>query len=82
MQDRESAMGFLWKLKLQSLGLIVRNHSASPVMSKSYIRDGMFSVHLKAILDSYNNKCLNLEKLFSEMFSTSSHPNSKNRNFI
>ena len=42
------------ELKIPSLGITVRHHSASLVMPNSYPRDGIFNPHLTTIKDSYN----------------------------
>ena len=40
MQEKESVMVVQFKLKIPSLGITVRHHSASLVMPKSYTHDG------------------------------------------
>ena len=42
------------ELKIPPLGITVRHHSTSLVMSNSYPRDEMFNLHLTIITDSYN----------------------------
>ena len=54
MQDKESVIVVRWELKIPSLGINVRHHSASLVMPNSYPRDGIFSPHLTTMKDSYN----------------------------
>ena len=50
MQEKESRMVVRCELKIPTLGITVRLHSASLVMSNSY---GIFSQHLTIIKDSY-----------------------------
>ena len=45
MQEKESIMVVRCELKIPSLGMTVRHHSAS--------RDGIFNSHVTAIKDSY-----------------------------
>ena len=54
MQEKESIMVVRCELKIPSLGITVRHHSASPVMPNSYPRDGIFNQYLTSIKDSYN----------------------------
>ena len=54
MQEKESIMVVRCELKIPSLGITVRHHSASLVLPNSYPRDGIFSLHLTTIKDSYN----------------------------
>ena len=54
MQEKDSIMVFRCELKIQSLGISVRNHLASLVMPNSYPRDGIFNQHLTTIKDSYS----------------------------
>ena len=53
MQDKESIIVVRCELKIPSLGITVRHHSASLVMPNSYPRDGIFNPHLTTINDSY-----------------------------
>ena len=53
MQEKESIMVVWCELKITSLGITVRDHSASLVMSNSYPHDGIFNSHLITIKDSY-----------------------------
>ena len=53
MQEKESVMVVWCELKIPSLGITVRHHSASLVMPKSYPRDGVFNPHLTTNKDSY-----------------------------
>ena len=53
MQGKESVMIVPCELKIPSLGINVRHHSASLVMPNSYPCDGSFSQHLTTITDSY-----------------------------
>ena len=48
--------GCLVRIEIQSLGITVRQHSASLVMPNSYPHDGIFRPHLMTIKDSYNLK--------------------------
>ena len=41
------------QLKIPSLGITIRHHSASLVMPNSYPRDGIFNTHLTTIKVSY-----------------------------
>ena len=41
-----------FEMKIQSLGITVRHHSASLVMPNIYPRDGIFNQHLTTIKDS------------------------------
>ena len=41
------------RLKIPSLGIPVRHHSASLMMPNSYRRDQIFNLHLTTIKDSY-----------------------------
>ena len=54
MQEKESIMAVRYELKIPSLGITVRHHSASLVMPDSYSRDGILNPHLTAIKGSYN----------------------------
>ena len=54
MQEKESIMVVRYELKIPSLEITVRHHSASLVMTDSYSRDGILNPHLTAIKDSYN----------------------------
>ena len=53
MQEKESIIVLRCKLKILSLGITVRHHSARLVMPNSYPRDGIFNQHLTTIKDSY-----------------------------
>ena len=53
MQEKESVMVVPFELKILSLGITVRHHSASLVMPNSYPRDGIFNPKLTTITDSY-----------------------------
>ena len=53
MQEKESIMVVQCELKILSLGITVRHHSASFVMPNSYPRDGIFNLHQTTIMDSY-----------------------------
>ena len=53
MQEKESIMAVMCELKIPSLEITVRHHSVSLVMPTSYPRDGIFSLHLTTIKDSY-----------------------------
>ena len=52
MQEKESIM--VVRLKIRSIRITVRHHSASLAMPKNYLRDRIFNPHLTAIKDSYN----------------------------
>ena len=52
MQEKESIMAVRYELKIPSLGITVRHHSASLVMPDSYSRDGILNPHLTAIKGS------------------------------
>ena len=54
MREKESIMVVQCILKIRSLGVTVRHHSASLVMPNSCPRDGIFNPHLTTIKDSYN----------------------------
>ena len=54
MQEKESLMVVRFELKIPSLGITVRNHSASLVIPNSYPRDGIFNPNLTTIKDSYS----------------------------
>ena len=54
MQEKESIMVVRYRLKLPSLGITIRHHSACHVMPNSYPRDRIFSPHLTTIRYSYN----------------------------
>ena len=45
MQEKESIMGARCRLKIPSLGITVRHHATSLVMTNSYPRDG-FSIRI------------------------------------
>ena len=49
MQEKESIMVVRCELKIPSLGITVRHHSASLVMPNSYPRDGIFNLQLTTI---------------------------------
>ena len=55
MQEKESIMVVRCELKIPSLGITVRHHSASLVLPNSYMypRDRIFNQHLTTIKDSY-----------------------------
>ena len=53
-QEKESVMVVRFELKIPSLGITVRHHSANLVMPKSYPRDRIFNPNLTTIKDSYN----------------------------
>ena len=52
MHEKESIMVVYCELKIPSLRIIVRHHSASLAMPKSYPRNIIFNPHLTAIKDS------------------------------
>ena len=54
MQDEESIMVVWCELKVPSLKITVRHHSASLMMLNSYRRDRIFNPQLTAIKISYN----------------------------
>ena len=54
MKENESIMFLCCELKIPPLGITVRHHSTSLVMSNSYPRDEIFNPHLTTITDSYN----------------------------
>ena len=54
MQEKESIMVVRCELKILSLRITVRHHSASLVMPNSYPRDENSNPHLRTIKDSYN----------------------------
>ena len=54
MQEKEFTMVDRCELKIPSLGITVRHHSASLLLPNSYPQDGIFNLHLTAIKDSYN----------------------------
>ena len=54
MQGKESVMVVRFELKITSLEISVRHHSASLVMPSSYPRDGIFNPNLTTVKDSYN----------------------------
>ena len=54
MQEKEPIMVVWCKLKVPSLRIIVRHHSASLAMLNSYRRDRSFNPQLTAIKNSYN----------------------------
>ena len=58
MQERESIMTVRCELKIPSLGITVRHHSASLVMPNCYPCDEIFNPHLTTIKDSYNLSAL------------------------
>ena len=51
MQEKESIMAVWCELKIPSLGITVRHHSASLVLPNP--RDEIFNSHLTIIKDSY-----------------------------
>ena len=53
MQEKESIMVVRCELKIPSIGITVRHHSASLVMPNSYPRDGIFNPLFTTIKDSY-----------------------------
>ena len=53
MQENKSVMVVRFELKIPSLGITVRHHSASLVMPNSYPRDEIFSPNLTTMKDSY-----------------------------
>ena len=67
MQEKESIMAVRCELKILSLGVTVRHHSASLVMPNSYPPDGIFNPHLTTIKDSYDLKA-ELRKTFSKFY--------------
>ena len=63
MQEKES-MVVWFKLKVPSLRITVRHHSANLAMLNSYRRDRIFNPQLTAIKNSYNKKkCVMFEHL-------------------
>ena len=54
MQEKEPIMVVLWELKVPSLRITVRHHSASLAMLNSYRRDRIFNPQLTAIKNSYS----------------------------
>ena len=54
MQEKESVMVVRFELKIPSLGITTRHHSASIVMPNSYPRDRIFNPNLTTIKDSYS----------------------------
>ena len=54
MQEKESVMSVRCELKIPSLGITVRYHSASLVMLNNFPRDRIFNPHLTTIKDSYS----------------------------
>ena len=54
MQEKESTMVVWCELKILSLGITVRHHSANILMPNSYPHDWTFNAHLTTIKDSYN----------------------------
>ena len=55
MQEQESIMIVRCELRIPSLGITVRHHSASLVMPSSYPRDRIYNLHLTTIKDSYKS---------------------------
>ena len=53
MQEKESIMVVRCELKIPSIGITVRHHSASLVMPNNYPRDGIFNPLFTNIKDSY-----------------------------
>ena len=53
MQEKESVIVVRCELKIPSLGITVRYHSARLGMQNSYPRDGIFNPLLTTINDSY-----------------------------
>ena len=53
MQEKESIMAVRCELKIPSLEITVRHHSASFVMPNSYPRNRIFNPHLTTMKDSY-----------------------------
>ena len=56
MQEKESIMVVWCKLKVPSLRITVRHHSASLAILNSYRRDIIFNPQLTAIKNSYNKE--------------------------
>ena len=54
MQEKESIMVVRCELKILSLRITVRHHSASLVMLDSYRCDGIFNLHITTIRNYYN----------------------------
>ena len=54
MQEKETIMVVRCELKISSIRIRVRHHSASLAMPNSYPRDVIFNLHFTAIKDSYN----------------------------
>ena len=54
MQEKEPIMVVWCKLKVPSLRITVRHHSASLAMLNSYRRNRIFNPQLTAIKNSYN----------------------------
>ena len=53
MQENDSVMVVRFELKIPSLVITVRHHSASLVMANSYPRDGILNPNLMTIKDYY-----------------------------
>ena len=57
MPEEESVMVVPCELKIPSLGITVRRHSASLVMPNSCPRDGIFNPQITTITDPYIYLC-------------------------
>ena len=68
-QKAESTMVVRCELKIPSLGITVRNHSASLVIPNTYPRDGNVNPHLTAIKDSYSLSGARLRSSFLPILS-------------
>ena len=60
MQDKESIMVDWSELKIRSIGIAGRHHSASLAMPNGYPRDRIFSPHLTIFKDSNTTKMNNV----------------------
>ena len=65
MQEKEPVMVVRFELKIPSLGITVRHHSASLVMPNSYPRDGILNPILTNVKDSYSLRTVFTEYLGS-----------------
>ena len=54
MQEKESVMVVQFKLKIPSLGIMVRHHEPCFMKPNGFPRDRIFSLHLTPVKDSFS----------------------------
>ena len=68
MQEKESIMVVWYKLKVLSLRIAVRHHSASLAILNSYRRDRILNPQFTAIKNSYNKDMCNVRTFVTHKY--------------